>query len=211
MIKYLLLFIFLPTLTFAQAKEGSVTYEMFFDFNNWKTNGELDYEIRKVKKDAEQATFTLLYNAEGMIFTDNRLDEAINEAIFGLMPGFRYYYKKATDDAIYSVEKIKSGENKISKLHYFTDWKLTQELKKINGFVCYKATRMPDQDSDEEIDKSFPIIAWYTKEIPLPYGPFAYGGLPGLILELQREGNVFFKVKTMRWNDNNKIEIKFPD
>lgn len=211
MIKYLLLFIFLPTLTFAQAKEGSITYEMFLDLNNYKTNGEQHPEMRRLLRDVELVSFTLLYNTEGMIFTDNRSEEKIDKMILGIRPGFRYYYKKAGIDGLFSVEKTDNGEHQVTKMQYDTDWKLTQESKKINGFVCYKATRMPDSDSLEVIDKSFPIIAWYTLEIPLPYGPFTYGGLPGLILEIQRESDFFFKAKIMRWDDNNKIEIKFPD
>lgn len=28
-------------------------------------------------------------------------------------------------------------------------------------------------------------VAWYTETIPLPYGPYLFGGLPGLIMEIQ--------------------------
>jgi len=206
-----LLFILYTSLIFSQNKSGSITYEMTFDFSNWKINGELQHEIRQLKKNAESTTFTLLYNKEGMIFTDNRSEAEIKKAIFGINPGLRYYYKKASSDTLYSVEKTANGKNVISKLRYDTDWILTKESKKINGFVCFKASRMPSPNSNEEVDKSFPIIAWYTPEIPLPYGPFTYGGLPGLILELQREGTTVFKAKTMRWDDNNEIKIEFPN
>lgn len=209
--KYCLISFLLSIYSFAQTSQGSITYEMYLDFNNWKTDGELPYEIRQIMKDAESATFTLLYNSEGMIFTDNRVDEEIEKGIFGLTPGFRYFYKKSSIDTLYVVEKTKKGIDKLIKLRYDSDWKLTKESKKINGFVCYKATRRPNLESIEEIDKQSPIIAWYTLEIPLPYGPFTYGGLPGLILELQKEGNIFFRAKTMRWSDKNQIKIEFPE
>lgn len=210
MVRFLLLLFFIPFLSFSQAKSGSIIYEMFLDLNNWRTNGEQHPEMRLLMEDMNRASFTLLYNSEGMIFMDNRSDEEIEKMIFGIRPGFRYYYKKAAIDALFSVEKTLEGESITTKMNYDTDWILTQESKKINGFVCYKATRMPNQDSKEEIENTFPIIAWYTPEIPLPYGPFVYGGLPGLILEIQRESNVFFKAKTMRWDDNNKVKIEFP-
>lgn len=210
MVRYLLLLFFIPFLCFSQAKSGSITYEMFLDLNNWRINGEQHPEMRLLTEDMKRVSFTLLYNSEGMIFMDNRSDEEIEKMIFGIRPGFRYYYKKVAIDALFSVEKTSKGESITTKMNYDTDWILTQESKKINGFVCYKATRMPSQDSKEEIENTFPIIAWYTPEIPLPYGPFVYGGLPGLILEIQRESNVFFKAKTMRWDDNNKVIIEFP-
>lgn len=196
---------------FSQSKSGSITYEMFFDLNNWRTNGEQQPEMRQLIADAKLVSFTLMYNTEGMIFMDNRSDEEIEKMIFGIRPGFRYYYKKAAIEGLFSVEKTENGSSLVTKMQYDTNWEMTQETKKINGFVCYKATRMPDPSSLEVPDKSFPIIAWYTMEIPLPYGPFTYGGLPGLILEIQRESNVFFKAKIMRWDDNNKVEIVFPD
>lgn len=150
---------------------------MSFDFNNWRTNGELLYEMRQFQSDAQLATFTLLDNQEGMIFTDNRTDEEIEKMIFGLNPEFRYYYKKANSNFLFSVENLENGEKKVTKLKYDSDWKLTQETKKINGFACYKATQMPRPDSKEEKnDKDSIIIAWQTPEIPLPYGPFLYGG-----------------------------------
>ena len=211
MMKYCIISFFIGAFSFAQATQGSITYEMVMDFSSWKTDGELPYEIRQLIKDAAFARFTLLYNSDGMIFTDNRTDEEIEKAIFGLNPGKRYFYKKAAVDTLYIVEKMEKGSDEFIAFQYDSDWKLTKESKKINGFVCYKATRTPSPDSLEEIDKESPIIAWYTLEIPLPYGPFSYGGLPGLILELQKERSIIFRAKTMRWNDQHQIKITFPE
>lgn len=196
--------------SFSQLSEGSITYEMVLDFNNWRTNGEQNPEIRQLLEDVQKVSFTLLYNAEGMIFMDNRSDEEIKKMIFGIRPGFRYYFKKVAEDSLSAVERTNNGESIVTKVKYDSDWEVTKETKKINGFVCYKAIRMPEANSLEVNDSTFPIIAWYTPEIPLPYGPFVYGGLPGLILEIQRESNVFFKAKTMRWDDRNTIKIEFP-
>ncbi|BDD11079.1 GLPGLI family protein [Fulvitalea axinellae] len=57
------------------------------------------------------------------------------------------------------------------------DWKITTEKKKIGKYDCVKATAM---DDDKE------LVAWYTEAIPLGAGPDIFGGLPGLILELER-------------------------
>ena len=46
-----------------------------------------------------------------------------------------------------------------------------------------------------------PVIAWYCPEIPYKFGPAGYGGLPGMILELQEKNNVFGAIK---------IELKAP-
>lgn len=55
-------------------------------------------------------------------------------------------------------------------------WNFTDETDTILGYRCSKAT------------VSFAgreYVAWYTEEIPLPFGPYKFGGLPGLILKIQ--------------------------
>lgn len=56
------------------------------------------------------------------------------------------------------------------------NWEFTEETDTIIGYPCAKAT------------VSFAgriYVAWYTPNIPLPFGPYKFGGLPGLILKIQ--------------------------
>jgi len=85
------------------------------------------------------------------------------------------------------------------------DWSLEKETKNIGEYTCFKATfkrmvRKPkmkvkidseDSKESEEEEKEVEeeeveqiVTAWYTLQIPVKYGPGAYGGLPGLILEI---------------------------
>lgn len=66
------------------------------------------------------------------------------------------------------------------------DWVITDEKKTIAGYICQKATTT-FQCRDYE--------AWFTKEIPLAYGPWKLHGLPGIILEV-KESTGFLVVKT---------------
>ena len=74
----------------------------------------------------------------------------------------------------------------LSKYHYTEpipqlQWTMARGDSTILGYTCHKATtRFRGRD----------YIAWYTEEIPYPYGPFKFGGLPGLITciyDTQRE------------------------
>lgn len=51
-----------------------------------------------------------------------------------------------------------------------------EETDSIIGYDCRKATV-------EFAGRSY--TAWFTPEIPLPFGPYKFGGLPGLILKLE--------------------------
>lgn len=55
------------------------------------------------------------------------------------------------------------------------NWKLVDETKVINTIHCKKA---------EVTLKGRNWIAWYSSEIPLPYGPYKFSGLPGLIIKV---------------------------
>jgi len=55
------------------------------------------------------------------------------------------------------------------------NWKLVDETKVINTINCKKA---------EVTFKGRNWIAWYSPEIPLPYGPYKFSGLPGLIIKI---------------------------
>ncbi|MFX1616194.1 GLPGLI family protein [Riemerella anatipestifer] len=65
-------------------------------------------------------------------------------------------------------------------------WKLVDETKIVNSFSCKKAElRFKGRD----------WIAWYSTEIPFPYGPYKFGGLPGLIIKMtDKKGEYDFEL-----------------
>jgi GLPGLI family protein len=62
------------------------------------------------------------------------------------------------------------------------DWVLTKETKTIDDYLCYKAYYKLTNPNIP--NKSVTITAWYTIELPFPFGPLGYDGLPGLVLEV---------------------------
>ena len=51
------------------------------------------------------------------------------------------------------------------------------------------------------------VSAWYAPEIPVSFGPDKYGGLPGLILEIN-DGQTIILCSKISLNPKSKIEIK---
>lgn len=61
-------------------------------------------------------------------------------------------------------------------------WTLTNETKKVDDYLCYKATGIYGKRKLE---------AWYTNSVPIPEGPYVFKGLPGLIIALNDIGNTY--------------------
>lgn len=61
-----------------------------------------------------------------------------------------------------------------------------RKTKMIDGYKCYYA-EYKGEGLWWELNPEKPTYAWFTTEIPLPFGPLHYNGLPGLILELNVE------------------------
>ena len=85
------------------------------------------------------------------------------------------------------------------------NWKLSKDTLKIGNYVCYKATTIKTIKNSDGVHK-LNVIAWYTPEIPLPYGPDGYGGLPGVILQLEDNGTVTF-VDNIKFSSDSKITL----
>ncbi len=66
-------------------------------------------------------------------------------------------------------------ENKIES----GNWKPGTEQRKIQGYICQEATMKRGEET---------ITAWFTPNIPISIGPDNYGGLPGLILAIDING-----------------------
>lgn len=86
------------------------------------------------------------------------------------------------------------------------NWTLTTETKKINNYTCYKATTeyVVVNPKGRFVH---PIIAWYCPEIPIPSGPNGYGGLPGLILEIQIKKTLLGATKIVKTDEEIYFDL----
>ncbi len=99
------------------------------------------------------------------------------------------------------------------------DWELTGEIKNIGNYTCYKAVyereeesieiNMMGDEAKEEKVKKRTLVAWYTPDVPVSNGPNIYGGLPGLILEVN-DGDLTIVCSELVLNPKEVKEIKEP-
>ncbi|KFF73767.1 hypothetical protein HX13_18430 [Chryseobacterium sp. P1-3] len=76
-------------------------------------------------------------------------------------------------------------------------WNITDSIKVSNNFRLQKATTHFGGRN---------WIAWFTKDIPMPYGPYKFNGLPGLIMEIYdtRKDYYFNVIKSEKIPDDYK-------
>ena len=185
------LLFFLVNLSFSQ--NYSITYELKIFENKKSLENEYlkDYYL-KAMEGAKNLTFVLRCEKDKSFF-DYRNILSINSsetkaAIIKSETKRPYYIEK---NWVYKIDKEKYIEKKyIIKDSLLTNWEITNETKKINNYTCYKATAKYKIINPKGVFYH-PVIAWFCPEIPLQHGPRGFGGLPGLILELQYREIVF--------------------
>lgn len=73
------------------------------------------------------------------------------------------------------------------------NWKILEESKVISGYLCHKATT-------NYMGRSY--TAWFTKEIPVSFGPWKLNGLPGLILQaVDNRNEIAFSITEINKKD----------
>lgn len=83
------------------------------------------------------------------------------------------------------------------------DWKIQDDTTSIGDFKCKKAI-------GDFRGRTY--TAWFTEEIPLPYGPWKLFGLPGLILEAKDSENRFeIKFQAIKYPcENCELDVSKP-
>ncbi|MNR06383.1 hypothetical protein D3C85_1224520 [compost metagenome] len=106
----------------------------------------------------------------------------------------KYYQNKTTNENREYRDTQRTGkviiQNETEQV-----WTILNESKKIEGYTCFKATTPFLTDEDGKKKENIFFTAWFSPEIPFSFGPLGYGGLPGLILELQTDKATFFVKK----------------
>lgn len=96
------------------------------------------------------------------------------------------------------------GDNYIVKDEWsFPKWKILDKIKDVNGYICMQA-------ETRDTIKNQVIHAWFTDQIPYPFGPEGYGGLPGMILELEINGGDAVITATSIDLNYSRDEIELP-
>lgn len=205
--KYLCLYLLLiSNISFCQVSNGRIEYGLTLGSDEkLENNAVLKDYYRSAVDNAKYLKFTLSFTRDaGEFITNESLapDEmALRMAkAFSSIKGTVFY---SPETIIYETE-TQFGKFVVRKST--TNWELSDETKLIDAYKCYKAISEYVVINEKGTFK-YPVIAWYCPKIPYSFGPNGYGGLPGIILELQVK-NAVFGATSIKLNINKAINFK---
>ena len=177
------------------------TFENNEDIKKFKTAKYFigfDEALKKVNYELVVKNNESFYSQIPSLDLDNsRIDKTAKN-----LAGSSSFYKK-------NLEIIKiaylSGETFNVLLNKSNEWKVTNESKIINDYLCFKATR--EKIANKKV--SVQVIAWFCPKIPINDGPKEFCDLPGLILELQ-DGRFTYLASNIDLSKTQKNVIPTP-
>jgi len=164
-------------------------------------------QMKNMLTKAAQNNYILKFNNDWSFFTiDLGLSDDYdngNVLKYGLFSSRNYYYN-FRNNKLYSFERG-WGKTFFIEESKQTEWKVTNETKKIGKYTVYKAIR-------NELGNRGIKIAWFAPEIPVSVGPLDSYGLPGLILQYYlKNGNSGYFIATKINIKKNPVKIKVPE
>lgn len=210
--------------TIAQVTEGKVIYKVSLNNESYlekvKKESKLNEKSKKMvienMSNSTPVNFFLLFNGNESIY---RSEFDLDEQRDMKMKWNETSVLAGEADITYFNIKTKQLFKQnffLNKVLFSVDpivWKLSQKTKKIGEYTCYLATGVLKEYKETGGRQSSPVTAWYTPQIPLPFGIQSFTGLPGLTLELTHqtlEGTLHYLATKIELNSENKIIIKKP-
>lgn len=127
-------------------------------------------------------------NVEGNMTTIVEISEKQPYKIYKLKGEDKFYgYRIEDGKEFYKKTKLKFGS-----INY------KDETQKIDNFLCKLAEVTNPSGSVTKV--------WYTEDLPISTGPFAYGEFPGLVLKIETPTFVMYATKISEDINENDIE-----
>lgn len=226
-----MLFIFGIYGCFAQEFQGKAVYqsqsEVKIKINSSKMSQAMKDKIKGRMKQFSQKEFVLTFDQEQSVYqekkslgTPNATSDGIQISSIG--SNSKPLYRNVATKKMVQEKGIFGKEFLVKDNIEKPDWKLVNETKKIGKYLCFKAVLIKEvevqiffsnQVEDKEEAPKTEIqttLVWYTPQIPVHHGPAEYWGLPGLIMQVQEDGQSLMCTKVIL-NPKEGVEIEIPN
>ena len=192
------LFVLTASFLKAQTNNGVIEYGVVVNLELTKDKEleDLNEDILRMKTNDTLVNYKLHFNTnESCFFVEpailNGYDSSEQFSSMILVQPKHYIHKKDSIFKFYENHKL-LGQYTIA-MEKEARWTITKESKMINGFLCYKAiTPFYNYGGWRDEERHLDVTAWFAPQIPVPFGPNGYHGLPGLILEIHTKVNSFY-------------------
>jgi len=142
-----------------------------------------------------KATYFEDFKSTKMVGTDNRNVE--NQAIASVKRSLDKFYVTDAQCGRILYDNFASANYIVKDTLAISDWNIEDTTKMIANYKAYRATCT---------FRGRKWIAWFTPEIPFPFGPWKLCGLPGIILEAHDENKQWnYIVSTINLNSEDNI------
>ena len=193
----------------AQLKEGRIVYERKMNMHRHLA----DESMKSMIPEFSTSKVELLFTGDESIWRNVKEETDIRDqagedhirTVINVNFG-------GVDDVIYmnyKDEKMVKQQEMGPKKYIIEDsfphqvWKLESDTQSIAGHLCKKATTRGRDNA--------PIVAWYAEDIVSSSGPEVFGGLPGLILQLNsNDGEMIFTAKEIDTKGLDKSLVRTP-
>lgn len=217
---------------FSQNIQGIATYKsqrkMDIQLDSTMNDGMKEQIMAMLKKQSERTYYLEFTNDESQYKQEVKLDDdsvieggGMKLVIAGNGGGNDVLYKNLKENRYADQVEIFGKEFLIKDALENRDWVMEKETKNIGEYTCFKATytttrtvMVAESSSDGEnkevtSEEEVTVTAWYTPQIPVKNGPANYGGLPGLILEVN-DGSETILCSKIVLNPEKGLAIKEP-
>jgi len=151
-----------------------------------------------IENQLEQIEYSLKFSNNESIFQSNKTMTQNNDALLSVAisigGGGGIVYSNIEEGIVNQQIEIGGDVYIVESKIESNNWVLSNETKKIDDYVCYKATMTTIIETvNGAVNRK--LVAWYSKDISAPFGPAIYNGLPGLIMELEIGKFTFYITK----------------
>jgi GLPGLI family protein len=196
---------------YAQNQSGIITYkgevnQKFVDsfltaYEQEKRPMAVKQRVVNAMRNAKPEEFMLHFKNDESYYY-NKPDLEQEGSNMGSRAGLTPYYTNSATDTI--IEMTRSlGKIALKPL----SWEITGKTKKIGNYTCRQAKTTEKHYSRQGNYYYKEVVAWFTPEIPISFGPKYYKGLPGLILQIEDKEYTLTAIK-INLNPSEDVEIK---
>jgi GLPGLI family protein len=166
----------------AQNTSGKISYTVKHDWI--KKISAVDYMDKSQReryeyvwgnRSAYETKGVLFYNSNSYRYED--LNEDNNFHGHSQRSDEYFIFRNLEDNTTYDVMRTLDKLYLIEDSIQYPNWKVLNDLKEVAGHICMNASYYDELKENN-------VVAWFALDWPGNFGPERFGGLPGVILEI---------------------------